>query len=1053
MERLSFALVLFLFGLSPCLHAKEPLNEDEAFEAAGRLYQDARQDKLGAIEAFKRFADEFPSSRRGADAHFLIGESHFERAQRALESDPAFIRDGLAAKIPSGALREMEQAEKAYRSALKKADDQGLKSSVMYRLGEIAYNRRDWKEAVKAFASIESSWPKSYLLPESLLGLAYGHLMLDDFTKAEESMARLTRNFPQHLKNPQAQFVQGVLALRKGDYAQADKLLEPLPAPEARFYLAKTYLNSGKALLAATILNRLLKEEIASDLKEAAAFFIGDAFFLSKDYDGAIVKYKDLLRLHPFSKYKVAALYRIGSAYFQKKEYGQARLSFSAMIAQSPRDFYAPLAQFFIGESHLVMNQMREALFAYGKVVTGYKDAPIHPLAQYRLAWAQQEVGDHAQAVETLKSFVGANPGHDLAMNAYLIMGNSLARMKKHEEAMMAWQRVVDQASGTEVAEQALFLTLKLHDEAKNYGQILTSYQYIFRHLPPSQSKWRSLTYVIGAEAYLAQSKIEEAQGIYEMILKVYPKEEAAFYAQDGLAWCLTLSGRHEDAVKARERLREMMSVASSTFSFAPFNDLGLADSLYNQKAYEDAYQLYDKFSREHPESQAAEVALYRAGLSLYRMRYYSQAVEVWQKLWERPASPIVERALHQAADTLFRGGRYPEAVAAYKKIIERYPSGSQLALAHLRLAQAAFQTGKDADALKEAQFILIHLTKAPETVDALDLAEAVFDRSPAHDFGAFFRLIIEANPKGPVAAEAQFRWASRLFERKDFEAAAKGFQTFSVEYTDHQSLPKAQLLLGESQFNLKKYLEAAGAYERYTANYPDEDQVPLALFRLGSAQYSLQNFEAAAGAYQRLANDFSNSEYAKTAQFNLALAYKALGRSEEAQVAYQKYAEGATSVEDGTAALWELFGLQKEQKDYANALKTLEKIRSQAASNVEAVFESAYYTGEMHSFLGQQQQARLAWEQAASMKPSGHAYRLQSLAKLAEIYEGGAEWAKAAAAYDDLAKNAPVAGVAAAARERAQAMRKAGSAGKAPTTPLTRNGGESQSKGASGGP
>ncbi len=97
---------------------------------------------------------------------------------------------------------------------------------------------------------------------------------------------------------------------------------------------------------------------------------------------------------------------------------------------------------------------------------------------------------------------------------------------------MAVFQRIIDLAPASDTAEQALFTILQDQYNQNAFNSILTSYQYIFRHLPPSKSKWRSLSYLYAAGAYFALNQIDEAKVIYEMILKVYPNGPAAKTAE-----------------------------------------------------------------------------------------------------------------------------------------------------------------------------------------------------------------------------------------------------------------------------------------------------------------------------------------------------------------------------------------------------------------------------------------------------------------------------------------------------------------------------------------
>ncbi|MDD5628782.1 MAG: tetratricopeptide repeat protein, partial [Elusimicrobia bacterium] len=792
---------------------------------------------------------------------------------------------------------------------------------------------------------------------------------------------------------------------------------------------------SRRAYLAAAAFENLIRDYPGSDLKEEAQFFIGDSFFLAEDFDGAISKYQKFLALYPDSPLRVSAMFRIGSSCFQKKDFVEARANFQSVLDRYPKDFFAPLAQYFIAESYLVAGQVREAMFAYTKVITQYPETVrISPLAHFKLAWTGYQVGDYSQSVQTCRNFVTLYPNNALAKNIYLVMGNALIKLKRTQEATAALQRIIDLAPSSDIAEQALFTILKTQFDQKAYNSILTSYQFIFRHLPPSKSKWRSMSYLYAAEAYLALNQTEEARVIYEMILKVYPDDPAAFYAQDGLAWAHSYEGQDDRALEERKKLKDMLAVEGSTFSFSGLNELGIADSLYNQKAYDDAYQLYSKFVDNNPKAPEAPAVLYRAAMSLYHQRYYTQAIETWRKLQARyPQAKETADASAQIADTLFRAQKYDEAIAAYRDIIARYPESEQLPMAYLRIAQSAFNSRNDDLAVKQVKELVAKFPKAPEATDGLDLLEGVFDRNKSMNYKSLLRDLIAAGGSGAIAGEAQFRLARRCFEAKDYAAAAAGFQKFSVDFTNNPQLVKAQFYLGESYFNQKDYTNAIPAFERLLNNFERDDDTPLALFHLASANYALQRYDEAVRHYTRLSEEYPKVSYAKETEFNLALAYKALGKSDLAQYSYQKYIDLVGESDPlAQSALWEIYALQKDRRDYEGAVGTLQRIQERAKPGSDTVFETTYRMGELSLANNRPDEAMNMWVKLQGMKPAGNPFRIDALIKLGEAYEKASDNERAVAVYDDLARNAGRE-IAQSAAGRAAALRHAGRGGKAP--------------------
>lgn len=1029
MNKILFQIALMLLPAAARAEEARIQPEDDLFQGAAQIYQQASLDKAAAIEAFERFLDRYSKSSKAADAQFMIGEAHMARALELIKAERSSKRASAARMLgPKNATAdsEMQKAADAFDKVIRRYSKTGLESSAQYRLGEIQYDKGDWEAAIKAFKTVESKYPKSYMVPESLLGIVYADIAMNRYADAESAFFLLVETYPNYIKDPGVVFAKGILALNRGDYASAEKSFSAVNTPQSHFYLGRSYMYHGKPYLAASVFEKLVLSYPDSDVREEAEFLIGDAFFRAKDFEGAVSKYQRFVAKYPESVLKIAAVFRMGACMFNRRDYVNARSYFQSILDKNPMDYFAPLAQYFTAESYLANGEYRDALFGYTRVVTQYPGTPsVAPLAHYKLAWCQYNVGDYSQSVQTSQSFLTLYPAHELSKNVYLLAGNCLLAQKKYAEAIQSFQSVIDLSPSSETAEQALFLILKTQYEMKNYSAILTSYQFIFKRLPPSQSKWRSLSYLYAAEAYLAMNLVDEAQTIYDMIIRVYPNEATAIYAQDGLAWCYAYKGEYEPAVKARERLKEMISASVSSFTLVSINALAIADSMFNQKDYEQAYQMYEKFANENTVPEYSALALYRAGLSLYHLRYYTQAVETWQKLSSRyPAAKETENADYQIADTYFRAQKYAESVAAYRKTIEKYPKSRQLSLSYLRIAQAAYNAKNDAETVTQAKEVLKNFPDSAEAVDALDLLEAVFDRSPAMDFKAVLGEVIAAGQGTQTAGEAQFRLGRRYFEKKDYAHAIEELKKFSVEYTAHPSLSKSQFYLGEAYFQSNKYEEAAAAFERLVHNYPEAEETQLALFRLGSANYNLKNYAPAAEAYQRLLDAYPDSEYAKPALFNLALSYKSTGKADLAQETYRRYYELAGNDAGGQAAMWEIFNLQKARGDLNGALKTLGQI-SEASQGTEESLEPLYRRGEIYMEYKQTEEAKDSWEKLVPMKPLKNPYRLQALIKLGELYEKENNYPAAAALYEDLARNASAADVAGAARERAAALRK----------------------------
>jgi len=1022
-------LMLAPLTAGAALNTAQLSDDESAFQELSDLYRSST-DRTEIVSAFDKFLKKYPNSQRAPDAQFMQGEAYMANGLEILRKEK-LSKMSTDARIVAGAnplaTAALNGAAEAFLKVISNYSKSGLEASAQYRIGEAYYNMENWDRAIKEFGKVEDKYKGSYIVPESILGVVYANIAAGKFQTAQSILLYLEENYLPYAKTNAVIFAKAIIEMSCENYPEAEKLFAGQKTDQAQFFLGKAFLYAGKTYMAAGAFEKMLKDYPQSEYKEEAEFLMADSFFYAKDYDGAVFKYQGFLKKYPDSKLKSAAVFRIAASQFNTKDYPSARANFQNVIDQNPQGFFAPYSQYFIAESYLENSQTWDALFAYTKVTVNYPGSPVAPNSQYKLAWCQYLLNDHLngslQAVHSLDTFLMLYPNHTLAKNAWYLSGNAYLALKKPQDARRSFQAAVDLDPSSDVAEQSIFMILKSEYERGNYSNILTSYQFIFKHLPPVGSKWRALSLLYVAEAYIALNMTDDARNIYNTITRIYPNDIAALYAQEGLVWSNALAGDSDVAMKDDDKLKTIRASFPDAPKAEGVDSLAIADSYFNQKDYEKAFQLYDKFATENPASTYTPNALYRAGLSLYRLRYYTQAVEQWVKLSKNfPNAPETETADSQTADTYFRAQKYPDSIAAYTAIISKYPKSPQIPLANLRLAQVYYNQNQDPQAVEQTKTVIGSFPDSPEAYDALDLAEVIFDRNPTMDFTAYFQGLAAADPKNKSSGEAMFRLGRRLFEKKQYPDAIQQLKKFCVEYIDHASVKDAQFYLGEAYFQTGDMENAAGVFERFAANYPEAKEHPLALFRLGNTYYNGKKYELAAKAYNKLADLYPDNEYIKPALFNLALCYKNTGATDLSEKTYHRYYELSAKTEEALGALWEIFNIRKTRGDLGGALKTLTEIYGESEGKEDSL-EALYQLGEISQENKQADEARDYWERLALLKPLNNAWRLQGLVKLGEIYEGQKNYAEAARVYDDISKNAATPEVAKAAAERAKAL------------------------------
>lgn len=1048
------------------------LPEMEQFRLGSRLFQ-AKDKKIAAWKAFQTFLFNYPDSPLVPDAQFMVAESIFQEALSQVQAGASTDEIGWKKQQKSG-LRlfgkglkksldglkyigatvageevdkesEPEQIDHAsfseairqYKIVTDKYRKSGLADTALLRIAECYYDMGDYPTALEYFRRLQKEYAQSYLMGEALLDSAQCYIPGGDFGSAETELKKLGTNYPAYKNDPRYQFILGIVKFQEGKYDEALKNLEPIQSAEALYYSGQSLLKQGKGLYASAKFKQVADDYKDSPYAEQSAFLVGESFFLSENYPGAIQEFRKFAVQYPQSPLKEGALFRVAASNFLNKDYGAARESLNLLINSYPTGEYAALAKYFVGESYRLSDQLKEASFSYGQLISADPNAQISANASFKLSWVTYKQQNYSGAADSFQKYIDWHPYHPWVPYAYLLMGNCYAKLGRSEDAVNAYQLAFDRAPKTELSEAALALLNKTRYKQGNYGQLTSGYTYILKSLPPTDSKWRAMAQLYLADAYYRQKLYREAISVYQSIISLYPHLPAAIQARDGLSWCYFQQGDYAKAQSEREEIQNVQLPEGVAAPKMTTGNYELANALFNQKKYGDALQLFQKFLAEQPDSENAPEAIYRIGLCYYRQEYYTEAIQTWTDLAKKfPDNPRTEEAAFQIADTYFRAQKYDEAVASYRDILAKYPKNPRASEAALRIGQSYYNAGKDPQAVTEFDAFLRKYPDDKRVSETLDLMEASFDRmeasggSRAKDIEVL-KGLVDSFPNTDLAGEAQFRIARRMFNAKGYELAAPEFESVILNYPNSPHIMDAQFYAAESQYLLKKYDDAVTAFNRFLQNFPTSDFAPAALFHLGTSHYNSQDYDDAIKSYRDLLRQYPQSEFAPAALFNTALALKKQLKLPEAADAYTKLALNYPKDPNANYAMLEVAHIKKDLNQPGEAILVLKDLEPKIPQGDEMRQELTYLTAECYLANNDPDEAVKSLKSIAPMQPANSAWKLEALRKLGEIYEKQGKWAEAAQAYEDGGRLGGDPKVSASFRERAKYIRETQLGGK----------------------
>lgn len=111
------------------------------------------------------------------------------------------------------------------------------------------------------------------------------------------------------------------------------------------------------------------------------------------------------------------------------------------------------------------------------------------------------------------------------------------------------------------------------------------------------------------------------------------------------------------------------------------------ANSLLKESKHKEAFNAYDKFLKEYPNSTYAAEAKYGLGYSQFALKNYKSAIATQQKLLDmHPDSPKVPDAMLNMANSQIQLGLVPAAKKTLRDLIAKFPNSEATPTAQKRL-------------------------------------------------------------------------------------------------------------------------------------------------------------------------------------------------------------------------------------------------------------------------------------------------------------------------------------------------------------------------------
>lgn len=110
----------------------------------------------------------------------------------------------------------------------------------------------------------------------------------------------------------------------------------PAASPEGEYQAAFNLLKDGKYDEAAVALREFLARHRQHDLASNAMYWLGEAYYVRRDYPAALAAFEGVLKEYPGARKSPDALLKAGYCHYELQRYGPARSALTRLLQEYP---------------------------------------------------------------------------------------------------------------------------------------------------------------------------------------------------------------------------------------------------------------------------------------------------------------------------------------------------------------------------------------------------------------------------------------------------------------------------------------------------------------------------------------------------------------------------------------------------------------------------------------------------------------------------------------------------------------------------------------------
>ena len=748
-----------------------------------------------------------------------------------------------------------------YTSSLKSKNGLQNTREISMLTAEAHYFKGDYQRAADAYEAFLQDNPGS--AEGSLLFRAgYSNYELD---KTEKAVSYLSKSAASRDSvSFYASYYLGITYLKTGekplalnafDYARRVPKDAKL-AEETAFQFAKVSYDVGRTGQAVDEFEKFLTTYPRSAHTNEAKELLAQAYVNGNNFSKAIEYIESLPSKNPqVQQAYQKATYLLGAELFNKNNYAEAARAFEKSLG-FPRDpVYVALASYWAAEAYAVTQKPEEAIRHYQKVINvgSQTDPDLIAKSRYGMGYAYFATKDYERALFNFREFTSkASRTHPQYVDGLIRLADCYYVSKQYDLALTSYNNARN--IGSRDNDYILLQTGMINGIRQNYGESRNHFTALINNYP--RSPYRE-------EALFQRAQFEIEQGNYQASIDglsqlirdgansrflpyAYMRRASSYYnlkqfdkTVSDYATVVSQFSNHPLAQEALVPLQDALSQAGRPGEFDAYlaqfkranpENKGLeeiefetAKNAFFDQQYPTAVVTLTNFINNYPASSRINEARYYVAESYYRMKDFSKALPIYERLAGDKNFNLGSRVVGRAAEIHFRQGNYSSAITYYHRLENLATNKAEQYNAWAGLMDSFFLLANYDSSDVYAQTILEKgaINAGGQNKASLFLGKSAFQRG---DFETakdeFINTLNTAQDE--YGAEAKYMLAQIFHLQKEYKQSYETLLSLTEDFASYDEwVGKAYLLMADNFLAMDQVFQARATLQSLVDNFP----------------------------------------------------------------------------------------------------------------------------------------------------------------------------------------------------------------------------------------